>query len=49
MSLGRANRYDAHVVCTLYDVSHLKEIERVKDTFIPMVSHELSIARLIRG
>ncbi len=30
-----------HVVCTLYDISHLKEVNRVKDQFISMVSHEL--------
>lgn len=30
-----------HVVCTLYNISHLKEMERIKDEFISMVSHEL--------
>lgn len=30
-----------HVVCTLYDISHLKEVERIKDEFVSMVSHEL--------
>ncbi|MCB0112748.1 MAG: PAS domain S-box protein, partial [Caldilineaceae bacterium] len=30
-----------HIVCTLYDISHLKEVERLKDQFISMVSHEL--------
>lgn len=41
VSLGRSNTKDEHVVCTLYDISHLKEVERVKDEFTSMVSHEL--------
>lgn len=41
VSLGRSNNKDEHIVCTLYDISHLKEVERVKDEFISMVSHEL--------
>ena len=39
MSLITGN--DDYIVCTLYDISHLKELERVKDEFVSMVSHEL--------
>jgi len=41
VSLNAVPDHDGHVVCTLYDISHLKEIERVKDQFISMVNHEL--------
>ncbi|MGJ3239795.1 MAG: PAS domain S-box protein [Anaerolineae bacterium] len=32
---------DGYIVCTLYDITHLKEVERIKDEFISMVNHEL--------
>ncbi|GEM_PF-1385820 len=41
VSLSHLSGNDNAVVCTLYDISHLKEVERVKDAFISMVSHEL--------
>ncbi|HRF94615.1 MAG TPA: PAS domain S-box protein, partial [Aggregatilineales bacterium] len=41
VSLSHLSGNDNSVVCTLYDISHLKEVERVKDAFISMVSHEL--------
>jgi PAS domain S-box-containing protein len=31
----------AGIVCSLHDVSHFKEIERLKDAFVSNVSHEL--------
>lgn len=30
-----------HMVCSIRDITHLKEIERLKDRFVSMVSHEL--------
>lgn len=30
-----------HVICSVRDITHLKELERAKDNFIAMVSHEL--------
>jgi PAS domain S-box-containing protein len=41
ISLSSVPDNDSQVVCTLYDISHLKEVERVKDEFISMVTHEL--------
>ncbi|MCL4253940.1 MAG: PAS domain S-box protein, partial [Anaerolineae bacterium] len=41
VSLSHLSGNDNAVVCTLYDISHHKEVERVKDAFISMVSHEL--------
>lgn len=41
VSLSHVSGTDGRAVCTLYDISHLKEIERIKDEFISMVSHEL--------
>lgn len=32
---------EAHVVCSVRDISHQKQIERMKDHFVSMVSHEL--------
>jgi len=29
------------VVCSIHDITHLKEVERIKDRFVSMVSHEL--------
>lgn len=29
------------IVCSLHDISHFKEVERLKDTFVSNVSHEL--------
>lgn len=31
----------AHIVCSIRDVSHFKEVSRLKDQFVSMVSHEL--------
>ena len=41
ISLARIGHDDNQVVCILHDISHFKEIERIKDNFISMVSHEL--------
>jgi len=41
ISLARVGDDDNQVVCILHDISHFKEIERIKDNFISMVSHEL--------
>ncbi len=30
-----------HMVCSIRDITHLKQVERMKDQFISMVSHEL--------
>lgn len=30
-----------HSVCSIRDITHLKEVQRVKDQFVSMVSHEL--------
>lgn len=32
---------EIHVICSLHDISHLKEVERMKSHFISTVSHEL--------
>lgn len=32
---------EGHVICSLRDITHLKEVERAKDAFISMISHEL--------
>jgi two-component system sensor histidine kinase NblS len=32
---------EGHVVVSIRDITHLKEVERVKDRFVSMVSHEL--------
>lgn len=32
---------EVHVICSLHDISHLKEVERIKSHFISTVSHEL--------
>lgn len=41
MALARINQGQYHVVCSLRDITQLKEIERIKDRFVSMVSHEL--------
>lgn len=41
VSLNAVPGNEGHMVCTLYDISHLKEMERMKDDFISLVSHEL--------
>ena len=41
ISLARVHNNDNHVVCILHDISHFKEVERIKDNFVSMVSHEL--------
>ena len=41
VSLNGVPGNGGHMVCTLYDISHLKEMDRLKDDFISMVSHEL--------
>ena len=41
MTLTRIDQGRYHVVCSLRDISQLKEVERVKDRFMSMVSHEL--------
>lgn len=40
-SLAYAGGSEAHIVWSLRDITHLKEIERMKDQFVSMVSHEL--------
>lgn len=30
-----------HIICSIRDITHLKELERAKDAFISMISHEL--------
>lgn len=32
---------EGHIVCSIRDISHLKEVEQIKDQFVSMVSHEL--------
>ena len=41
ISLARVQENDNHVVCVCHDISHFKAVERMKDNFISMVSHEL--------
>lgn len=41
MALTRIDQGHYHIVCSLRDISQLKEVERVKDRFMSMVSHEL--------
>jgi PAS domain S-box-containing protein len=41
ISLARVSDNDNHIVCILHDISHFKAVERLKDNFISMVSHEL--------
>lgn len=41
VSLSLLPENAGHVVCTLYDISHLKEVERLKDQFISVASHDL--------
>jgi PAS domain S-box-containing protein len=40
-SLARVSDGGDYVICTLYDITHLKEMERLKDEFVSLVSHEL--------
>ncbi len=41
ITLSHVQNDTDQVVCTLHDISRLKEIERMKDSFISTVSHEL--------
>ncbi|MBZ0294396.1 MAG: PAS domain S-box protein [Anaerolineae bacterium] len=41
IAVTRVPDNSGHMVCTIYDITHLKEIERMKDEFVSMVSHEL--------
>jgi two-component system NtrC family sensor kinase len=40
-ALGFVENNADHIVCSVRDITHLKEVERVKDQFVSMVSHEL--------
>lgn len=41
VTLAIVRNNSGHLVCSVHDITHLKEIERVKDQFVSMVSHEL--------
>lgn len=41
IALAQIKGNDAHIVCSIRDITHLKEVERAKDAFISMISHEL--------
>lgn len=41
LALGIIPGNESNIVCTVYDISHLKELERIKDEFISLVNHEL--------
>lgn len=41
VTLAIVKNNSGHLVCSVHDITHLKEIERVKDQFVSMVSHEL--------
>lgn len=41
VAFGFVEGSSGQIVCTLYDISHIKEVERIKDQFVSMVSHEL--------
>lgn len=41
VSFSRVPGEEGQIVCSLYDITHLKEVERVKDRFISMINHEI--------
>lgn len=41
VAMARVVDKEVHVICSLHDISHLKEVERMKSHFISTVSHEL--------
>jgi two-component system, sensor histidine kinase and response regulator len=41
IALARMGRKSGHIICSVRDITHFKEVERVKDEFLSMVSHEL--------
>ncbi len=41
LSLAPVGIDEQYVVCNCHDITHLKEMERIKDNFISMVTHEL--------
>ncbi len=53
MAIALVRNHETSLVCSIRDISYLKEVDRVKDNFISMVSHELrtpiSVMTLISG
>lgn len=41
IAFGRVIDDETHVICSIRDITHIKEVERMKDNFISTVSHEL--------
>lgn len=41
MSFAQVSVDEKHIVCNCHDISNLKEMERIKDNFVSMVTHEL--------
>lgn len=41
VALARISDHQTHILCSVRDITHLKEVERMKDKFVSTVSHEL--------
>jgi PAS domain S-box-containing protein len=41
ITLSHVKSSENHVVCNIHDISHFKNMERMKDEFISMIGHEL--------
>ncbi len=41
VALAPMRRDSGHIICSIRDITHFKELDRVKDEFLSMVSHEL--------
>ena len=41
LTFSTVNDEEGHILCNCHDITYIKEMERIKDNFISMVTHEL--------